>query len=191
MGEREQDALRSAIESVTPIVHLSNMHPASVQTQSEDGRVSVDIEDGGPMSGASNVPDVYGLPHVRCKLSQGARGRVAFDNGDPRKRTFGTFDAGTPADEINIGDAQSTQGAARIGDKCSAGRLFWVPSPPANGIPTGGTIFYQAPTSDPNAAAPPIPWLIIVGPVAGVEPDGPLDLVAHIHEGSSLVKIGG
>jgi hypothetical protein len=193
MSDRAKEAFRRAVDNVSEIDPLSVAHPATVQTQGIDGKVSVVIDEGGPMPGVSEVPDVYGLPGTRCKVPQGTRGRISHDNGDPRKRTFGTYDRDAPVTEINFANASIDQGAARNGDSCGVGFLSVIPNPPLPGpIPNGGTIFY---TPQPTEATPnptPIPWLSITGPVLIVQlTPGPLPIGGNITGGSSVVKIGG
>jgi len=192
MSERERDALKHALSSVAEVDPMVAQHPATTQTQGADGNVSVVFDDGGPMTGASNVPCVYGLPGAVCKVPQGTRARVEFDNGDPRKRTFGGYDAGCPVTEINLADASSTQGAARNGDPCGGGSLSFVPTPPAAGIPTGGILFYTPQPSIETPSPVPIPFLSFVGPVLITQlTPGPLPINGNITGGSTIVKIGG
>ena len=192
MSERERNALQRAVESVAVIDALTVAHSATVQTQDINGNVSIAIDDGGPMPGASDVPCVYGLPGTVCKVPQGTRARVSFDNGDPRKRTFGGYDAGCPVDEINIAEASSTQGAARNGDSIGGGALSFVPTPPAAGVPTGGVMLYTPQPSIENPSPIPIPFLSFVGPVLITQlTPGPLPIGGNITGGSSVVKIGG
>ncbi len=193
MADRERDSFKAAVESVIPMPALGYAHPSSVQTQDVDGRVSVDIDNGTPMAGASGVDVVYGLPLTVCKLRKGTRGRTCFDGGDPRKRVFTAFDSGTPCDEINIADATATQGAARNGDPCGVGQFSFVQTPPLPGpIPTGGTLFYTPQPTIEQPSPVPIPWLSFVGPIAITQlTPGPLPVTGNITGGSSVVKIGG
>lgn len=192
MSDRERDALERAVKNVVGTNPLTVPHPATVQTQSGDN-VSVQIDDGGPMPGASEVPCVYGLPGVVCKVPQGARARIVFDNGDPRKRTFGGYDAGCPVTEVNLASASPSQGAARNGDPIGGGLLSVVPNPPLPGpIPNGGTIFYTPQPTDETPNPTPIAWISIVGPVQITQlTPGPLPIGGNITGGSSVVKIGG
>lgn len=195
MSERERNALQRAVESVAVIDVLTVAHPATVQTQDINGNVSVIIDDDGPIPGASDVPCVYGLPGTTCKVPQGTRARVEFDNGDPRKRTFGGYDAGCPVTEIVITSpgARPAKPVAREGDPTGQGTLSFVPNPPLPGpIPNGGTIFYTPQPTSPDEASTPIPWLSIVGPVQITQlTPGPLPLGGNITGGSTIVKIGG
>lgn len=210
--ERVRDAMAKAVEAVTPDPALSRHHPAEIRSTRADRTVDVDLADGGPMPRASGASVVYGLPAVHCVFRDGARGRLAFDNGDPRRRFFGSFDSfppvldpegpivppNLPVDEINICGAQSNQGAARNGDEVSSGTLTWAPTPPVGGIPTGGILTY---TPAPSLLNPvPIPTVLsVVGPIVITQvsppPDVPgtvsIQLAGAISGGSSVVKIGG
>jgi hypothetical protein len=194
MSDRERDALERAVKNVIGIEPLTVTHPATVQTQSTNGDVAVQIDDGGPMPGASEVPCVYGLPGVVCKVPQGTRARLSFDNGDPRKRTFGEYDAGCPVDEIVIADTPSlpAKPVSREGDSCGSGFFSFVPTPPVGPTPTGGILFYTAQPSAENPNPTPTPFLSFVGPIAITQlTPGPLPLGGNITGGSSVVKIGG
>lgn len=195
MSERERDAFERAVKSVAAVDPLTVAHPATTQTQSINGNVSIQIDEGGPMPGASDVPCVYGLPGTTCKVPQGTRARMSFDNGDPRKRTFGTYDAGCPVTEINFAGASSGQGAARNGDSVGGGSLTWVQGPPAAGIPTGGVLTYLAFPSIANPTPTPIVWLvagpIVITQVSPLSATPTMQLGGAIDGGSSVVKIGG
>lgn len=194
MSDRERNALKRAIEELTPPSALGYGHPASVQRQDLVGNVDVDLDTGGPMPGASGVVVAYGLPSTRCKLRKDTRARVCFDNGDARRRVFNSFDAGTPCDEINIANATESQGAARVGDTVFCGTLSWEPTPPAGMVPTGGVLTYQSNGSGPNEVTL-IQWAI-VGPIAITQIFPPsstpsIGLRGVINSGSLVVKIGG
>ena len=194
MSDREREALKRAVRSVVEDDALMVAHPATIQTQSLNGNVSVVLDDGGPMPGASDVPCVYGLPGTSCKVPQGTRARVEFDNGDRRKRTFGGYDAGCPVTEIVIADAPAlpAKEAARNGDPIGGGSLSFIPTPPAAGIPTGGVLLYTPQPSIETPSPVPIPFLSFVGPVLITQlTPGPLPLGGNITGGSSVVKIGG
>ena len=195
MSDRAREAFKRAVGDVVEVDPSTVAHPATTQTQGIDGNVSVVFDDGGPMTGASDVQCVYGLPGVTCKVPQGTRARVEFDNGDPRKRTFGGYDAGCPVTEIVITSpgARSAKPVARQGDSTGVGLLSFVPNPPLPGpIPNGGTIFYTPQPTSPDQASTPIPWLSIVGPVQITQlTPGPLPIGGNITSGSTIVKIGG
>ena len=194
MSDRAREALKRAVGDVIEVDPLTVSHPATTQTQGADGNVSVVFDDNGPMTGASDVPCVYGLPGTTCKIPQGTRARVEFDNGDPRKRTFGGYDAGCPVTEIVIADSTAlpAKEAARNGDPTGGGTLSFVPTPPALGVPTGGVLLYTPQPSIETPSPVPIPFLSFVGPVLITQlTPGPLPLGGNITGGSSVVKIGG
>jgi hypothetical protein len=196
MSDRAKEAFRRAVDNVSEIDPLSVAHPATVQTQGVDGMVSVVIDEGGPMPGASDVPDVYGLPGTRCKVPQGTRGRISHDNGDPRKRTFGTYDRDAPVTEINFANASINQGAARNGDSVGGGSLVWVQGPVIPpGVPSGGALTYTPFPSVANPNPTPIVWLIsgpiIITQISPPSPTPTMQLGGAIDGGSSVVKIGG
>lgn len=196
MSERERDALTRAVTSVMPLPALGYQHPATVQTQSiVDGNVSVSIEDGGPLPGASDVPCVYGLPGVECKMPQGTRARIEFDNGDPRRRTFGAYDAGCPVTEIKIAAPNDSQKAARAGDTVLGSELTWEALPPAGMVPTGGILTLRTPQPAGSPEIGITQWLV-TGPVTITQIFPPSESPAMkfdgiISGGSSVVKIGG
>jgi hypothetical protein len=194
MGEREREAFERAVKSVTDVDPLVVSHPATTQTQAINGNVSVQLDDGGPMLGASDVPCVYGLPGTTCKVPQGTRGRIAHDNGDPRKRRFSEYDAGCPVTEIVIADsvALPAKEAARNGDPTGGGSFSFIATPPVMGIPTGGVLLYTPQPSIETPSPVPIPFLSFIGPVAITQlTPGPLPINGNITGGSSVVKIGG
>jgi hypothetical protein len=194
MSERERNALKRAVADVVDVDPLTVAHPATTQTQSSNGNVSVLIDEGGPMSGMSDVPCSYGMPGIQCKVPQGTRARVSHDNGDPRKRRFGEYDYGCPVTEILMAHttALPAKEAARNGDPCGGGSLSFIPTPPAAGIPTGGVLLYTPQPSIENPSPIPIPFLSFVGPVLITQlTPGPLPLGGNITGGSSVVKIGG
>lgn len=209
MSDRETEALREAVNTVVPNPALSRVHPAVVREQS-GAAVGVDIEDGGPAPRASGVELVYGIPGVFCRIRPGARLRIAYDNGDPRKRIATHFDSyppqlipddptpipEVPVTEINFCNAEDQQNAARRQDQIAAGSLSWTPTPVVGGIPTGGVLTYTPFPSLSDPAPQPTVWSV-VGPVVITQvspnPGGPvtMSLFGAIRSGSAIVKIGG
>lgn len=209
MSDRETEALRKAVETVTPDPALSRVHPAIVRSQS-GASVDIDIEEGGPAPRASGVELVSGIPGVFFRVKGNTRLRIAYDNGDPRKRIATHFDMyppqnipdspfptpEIPVEEINFCDAGDLQGAARNTDPIAAGSLTWTPTPPAGGIPTGGVLTYTPFPSADDPSPMPTVWSV-VGPVVITQvspnPGGPvsMSLLGAIRNGSSIVKIGG
>jgi hypothetical protein len=164
----------------------------------------VDLDDAAPVQGASKVPVYYGIPGVQCKHKPGSRARMGFEAGDERKRYVSFFDPfppqksdpeapplefDSPVEEITL--VGGTNGAARVDDAADAGTLTWIPSPPAGGIPTGGTLQYHPPAQGGRYPTP-VQW-VVAGPIA-LTPDAAagftIAITAVIREGSAIVKIG-
>lgn len=211
MNDREREALRLGIESVTPAPALSRVHPGVVRGQRSDGTLDIDLGEGGPVSRMSGVEPVYGLPATFCRFKNDAQVYVAFKNGDPRRRIavhYGSYPPklvpdgpgvipDPPVEEINIANANNNQGAARQGDGGSGGTILFVQAPVGpGGVPSTLTILYQP----PNGGAPmpilafPIPGPAIMIAMNPTFPDpstAELPLSTIITEGSAIVKIGG
>jgi hypothetical protein len=74
-----------------------------VVTQAGDGTLEV-IPDDSRIPGLTGVPIRYGLPGIKATVLQGARCRVAFDNGDPSKPYAFAFDEKAGYLEIVVHD---------------------------------------------------------------------------------------
>jgi hypothetical protein len=193
--DNERDAFKTAVENVLPAIALSRSHPATVQTEDIDGRVSVQFDNGGPLPGASGVDRVYGLPGCVCSVPQGTRARIEFDNGNPCKRTFGTYDAGCPVTKIEIATPSIDQLAARKGDTTTAGTLSWEQLPFVMGLPVGGILTLSSPLISGSPEIGIVQWLV-AGPIVITQANPPssspsMELKGVITSGSTIVKIGG
>lgn len=208
MTDREHQALDDAVNAIVGAdIELSRLHPAVFRKQNSDDTVDVDLDDGGPWPRASRVEPKFGLPATRVRFAEGARMRIAHDNGDPRKRIALAYDQyppqftdaeipdpPPPVLEINIAGANAEQKAARKTDPTSNGAIIFrqVPAGPG-GVPTTLTISHRS----VSGAETPIISVVLPGPAVILSPD-PLEptaaimnLPGEITDGSSIVKIGG
>ncbi len=126
--------------------------------QSQDG-MTLDLKPDDPKldgNGLGAVPLLVGLPGFTVEVSQGARVRLHFDNGDPSQPKASLFDVGSM---ISVTFGEGVQAVARMGDLVECGGF-------------GTTVVFTPVTPAGGPVMPGIPYLVSFGPTA--QPQFPL-----------------
>lgn len=116
------DSLRRVIRTIMRETRFHKHYSCTVQGQPDDHRLELLPDDEELRSfGLSAVPIRHGLPGATVRVLVGARVRLGFENGDPRRPFCWLFDPGSIV-EIRFDD-----GRAPIARKGDAAHVMWPP----------------------------------------------------------------
>ncbi len=138
-------------------IDYSQLYPAAVVSQNSDGTLQV-IPDSPKIQGTgmNNVRIRHGLPGTAVVVSQGARVRIGFENGDPSQPFAGLWD--TDAAFVTITFAGGVQALARQGDLVQSGgagtTVIFTPVPGSPTPMAPGAPYFISFSADPLAVGP-------------------------------------
>lgn len=142
--EAHLTTLRSSLDKflgrIRQNIDYSRLYPCRVVGQNPDGTLQL-RPDSPKMrgKGLDRVPLKHGLPGIEVTVSQGAKVRLGFDNGNPGEPYAALWD--TNAEFVKIKVAGGTQPVARMGDlTVSGGPGTMVTMLPAFGVSPGASV---------------------------------------------------
>lgn len=136
-------------------IDYAQLYPARVVSQKPNGTLEV-LPDSLKIRGGgmNNVPIRHGLPGVSVGVSQGARVRIGFENGDPTAPYASLWDTDANMVEINLGDSTLTDFVA-LATKTDAQLTVLMDllqgTPQLAGIPPAPVVWVPAPTDGGTA----------------------------------------
>ena len=155
------DLFDRILDAVRRQTDYHRIWPARVVSQHGDGTLELYPDDEWlrGAGGLNRVPIRHGLPGTTLTVTAGARVRVGFEAGDPKRPYAALWDTDAAFTVIQLG---GTTGVARLGDSVDCGELWYLPGGPAQ----VGMLYYKPPGGAPAVVTPgtlPVPPLAGTG----------------------------